>query len=154
MLDIPKLPKIKREDIISDGRKALVLVYDKALRAPNGYKKYPISKDGQRIDIKKGGKAHWQPQIDHNSHIDVARRGWIRRWRTYWKRIYIVEKGADSCIDFSTPKVTGPTEEDVKNAAKSELVTGFGKQKQETPLIQYINVLLLILIIMRLFGVF
>lgn len=128
-------------------KKVEVAVFDKDLRVRT-LGKFPISQDGTKISVKKGGKGNFAPTFDNESFIELP-----KRFFGGWRRIYFVRKGAKSCVNFQTEEVDGPDPELVIEAAESEILRGIGKEKEETPLILYLILGALLLIALKVFGV-
>lgn len=129
-------------------RKVTVAVFDKDLRAT--MKKYPLSTDGTRIEIKSGGAGHFMPAIDNNSFIELPRRKWLGGG---YKRIYFVMKWAKKCVDFSTETVEGPDMKQMLDAVEKCLVDKIGKQKQVTNWLFYLILFLNFIILLKVIGV-
>ncbi len=127
-------------------KKVEVAVFDKDLRVRT-LGKFPLSQDGTKIVVKKGGKGNFAPTFDNESFIELPKRF------GGWRRIYLVRKGAKSCVNFQTEDVKGPDPELVIEAAESEILRGIGKEKEETPIILYLIFGGLLLALLKLFGV-
>lgn len=147
--DMPSILRSVKKTMFEPKMK--VAIYDKDIKART-IKKYPISPNGHQISIKRGGKANFNPEFDNDCVIKIKVPFW-KVWKAGWEELCLVPQGASRCINFKTQEVTGPNEDDVKRAAENTLLTNLGKEKQETPTITYISVILLVLVLMRLFGV-
>jgi len=127
-------------------KKVELAVFDKDLKVRT-LGKFHVSKDGTKIAVKRGGKGNFNPTFDNESFIEFPKRF------GGWRRIYLVRKGANACVNFKTGKVEGPDPELVIEAAGSEILRGIGKEKEETPLITYITLAAIILVALKIFGV-
>jgi len=127
-------------------------VYDKDLKA-RIYRKFPVTDDGAKIQVRKGGKANFNPEFDNHSFIELPNRSLLRPWHRNWNRVYFVPNGAKKCVDFHTETVLEPDPTLVIKAAGTEMLRNLGKEKAETPIITYIMLLILILLALKLFGV-
>ena len=112
--------------------------------------KYPVTDDGSKIRILKGGKRHFYPKFGPNSFLEFPRSKFLGGG---WERIYIVRNHASKCVDFKTFAVAGPDPEQVKDAAEATILSKFGVDKQDTPLMQYIITGLVFLIFLKVMGV-
>lgn len=111
---------------------------------------FHVSKDGSKVSVKRGGKGNFNPAFNNDSFLEFPRPWYLGGG---WNRIYIVRKGASKCVDFKTETVEGPDPEEVMDAAKAEILKGLGKDKQDTPLIFYILLFVLIGVALKVFGV-
>ncbi len=127
-------------------KKVEVAVFDKDLRVRT-LGKFPLSQDGTKIVVKKGGKGNFAPTFDNESFIELPKRF------GGWRRIYLVRKGAKSCVNFQTGTVDGPDPGLVMEAAESEILRGIGKDKEETPIIIYLILGAILLVALKVFGV-
>ena len=127
-------------------KKVKLAIFDKDLKART-VGSFPITKDGSRISVRKGGKRNFNPTFDNESYIDFPKRF------GGWKRIYFVSNGAKACVNFATELVPGPDPDLVIEAAESTILQNIGKDKEETPLIQYIMLVFLLGILLKVFGV-
>lgn len=127
-------------------RKVEVAVFDRDLKVERG--KYPLTDDGSKIKIKKGGKGHWYPEFDNQSYLEFP-----SLFGT--KRVYIVRKNAAKCVSFADPEGTvyGPDPELVEKAAEDAIRRSMKQDKQETPFWVYLVILLLLGVAGRVFGV-
>ena len=138
-------------------KKVEVAIFDKDLKART-VGAFPLSKDGTKIKVRTGGKRNFNPSFDHSSYIDFPRRSLIPPFRTVWKRVYFVRNGASECVNFNrTPdgftEVPQPDPELVMKAAEASILEGIGKDKQDTPIIQYLTLAAVVLVILKVFGV-
>lgn len=135
-------------------KKVNVAIFDKDLKART-VGSFPLSKDGTKIKVRTGGKRNFNPSFDYASYIDFPRPRWQGGG---WKRIYFVRNGASECVKFNRKpegytEVPQPDPEMVMEAAKAEILKGIGKDKQETPLIQYIILAAVAITLLKVFGV-
>ena len=121
-------------------------IFDKDLKVRT-IGKFPVSQDGTKISVKRGGKGNFNPSFDNESFIEFPKRF------GGWRRIYLVRKGAKACVNFQTEEVEGPDPELVIEAAESEILRGIGKEKEETPLILYLILAAIGLVVLKIFGV-
>ena len=133
-------------------KKVKLAIFDKDLKART-FADFPLSKDGSRISVRRGGKRNFNPTFDQESYIELPYRSIIPPFPVKWNRIYFVRNGAKACVNFKTETILEPDPELVMQAAEAEILKGIGKDKQDTPMIQYIMILLLIGILLKVFGV-
>ena len=127
-------------------KKVKLAIFDKDLKARTvGI--FPVSKDGSRISVRRGGKRNFNPTFDNESYIDFPKRF------GGWKRIYFVSNGAKACVNFSTETVSGPDPDLVIEAAESAILQNIGKDQEETPLISWLTLGAVILLALKVFGV-
>lgn len=131
--------------------KVRLAIFDKDLKART-YKKFPVSDDGDQIQVKSGGSGHWMPEFDNNSFIELPYRSIFSPWRRSWRRIYFVRKGAKACVDFKTPTTPGPDPDLVKDAAGKVIVDRLGKSKQEAAWWQWALLALNFIILLKVLG--
>jgi hypothetical protein len=127
-------------------------VYDKDLKA-RIYKKFPVTDDGAKIQVRRGGKANFNPEFNNDSFIELPKRSLLRPWVIGWNRVYFAPNGAKKCVDFRNEVVLDPDPTLVMKAAGTEMLRNLGKEKAETPIITYVMLLILILLALKLFGV-
>ena len=132
--------------------KVKVAVFDEDLQIRK-YGKFPLSKDGTKIKIVSGGEGHWMPQFDRNSYLEFPQRSLVPPFPMRFERVYFVKNHAPKCVDFSTEKVHGLDPEVVKKYARMEILTGIGQDKQETPFITYLILLLAALSVLLQMGI-
>lgn len=129
--------------------KVLLAILDKDLKART-FKKFPLSSEGTKIDVISAGKGYFMPKIDNDSFIELPRPRYLGGG---WNRVYVAVRGANKCYNFRTGEVSGPDPQQVIEAAKSELIKNFGKEKLETPLLLYIVLAINIFILLKVLGV-
>lgn len=127
-------------------KKVELAIFDKDLKVRT-LGKFSVSKDGTKIAVKRGGKANFNPTFDNESFIEFPKRF------GGWRRIYLVRKGANACVNFQTGKVLGPDPELVIEAAESTILANIGKDKEETPIIMYLILGGIVLMALKIFGV-
>lgn len=127
-------------------KKVELAIFDKDLKVRT-LGKFPVSQDGTKISVKRGGKGNFNPTFDNESFIEFPKRF------GGWKRIYLVRKGAKACVNFQTEEVKGPDPALVIEAAESEILRNIGKDKEETPFILYLILGAVILLALKVFGV-
>lgn len=134
--------------------KVRLAILDKDLKART-FKKFPLSSDGTKIDVVRAGSGYFMPKIDNDSFVEFPYRTLLSfpPFKRQFMRVYFATRGADACINFRTGEVPGPDPQQVLDAAKTELVKNFGKEKQEVPLPLYIILVLVLLMFLKLFGV-
>ncbi len=133
-------------------KKVKLAIFDKDLKART-YEYFPVSKDGSRIAVRRGGKRNFNPLFDNESYIDFPYRSLSSPWKISWERVYFARNGAKACVNFKTGKVEGPDADLVMEAAEAEILKGIGKDKQETPMILYLIFGALVLVVLKVFGV-
>jgi len=130
-------------------RKITTVVFDADLKTI--VKKYPVSDSGDRINIKKGGEAHFMPQFDHSSYLDMP-RPWYKGGG--FERTYFVRKLATTCVNFETESLTGPDPEQLKQAVGSTMLNQLGHEKPPFPSwIIYLILLCVLGTTLKVFGV-
>jgi len=132
-------------------KKVTLAIFDRDLKVRT-LGKFKVSKDGSKISVKRGGKAHFNPSFDNDSYLEFPRSRLLGGGH---KKIYIVRRGSSSCVSFKDDPATvyGPDPEEVMNAAKAEILDGLGKDKQDTPIIVYIILALAFITTMKVLGV-
>ncbi len=118
-------------------RKVTLAIFDNDLRVKQG--KYELSEDGTKIKVKSGGEAHWMPSFDNNSFMEFPYRSPFAPWKISWRRVYFVKKKGSKCVDFATdpPTVTGPSEEQLKQAIGAVAFGNLGKEDNQPTWITY-----------------
>lgn len=125
--------------------------------------------DGNQIRVKsKGGKGHFMPHFDINSGLQIPYRALSSPWKISYAPLYIVQSKAKHCVNFKPaaiicPKCSkeiqpapinkGPDPSLVIDTANKIMLEKIGDQKKETPLIDYVIVVLLLMILAVLMGV-
>jgi len=134
-------------------RKVKVAIFDNDLKSEVG--KYAISKSGTQIIIKSGGEANWAPSFDNDSFIEFPKRKW-EFWKPEWSRIYFVKKKGSKCVNFKSdpPTITGPSEEQLKEAMGAVAFGNLGKEDKESKLINYLTLAIAFIILLSQMGVF
>jgi len=127
-------------------KKVELAIFDKDLKVRT-MGKFPVSQDGTKISVKRGGKGNFNPTFDNESFIEFPKRF------GGWRRIYLVRKGASGCVNFQTEEVDGPDPALVREAAESQILRNIGKDKEETPIIMYLILGAILLIALKIFGV-
>ena len=133
-------------------KKVKLAVFDKDLKA-RIYRKFHVTDDGAKIQVKRGGKANFNPEFDNDSFIEFPKRSLLRPWITNWQRVYFVANGAKKCVNFKTETVLEPDPSLVMKAASTQMLNNLGKEKAETPMLSYITLGILIVLALKLFGV-
>lgn len=136
----------------SEERKVKVALYGRDLRAT--VKNYPINSDGTRIEIASGGDAHFMPEIDKETYIELPYRSILPPFKTKYQRLYVAQKWCKKCVNFVTGEVLGPDPEQVMRAARNKILESKGKQKTETPIIFWLMLAVNIIILLKVMGVF
>lgn len=126
-------------------------IYDKDLKA-RSYGKFPVSQDGTKIRVKRGGTENFNPEFDNETYIELPNPAWML-WKPKWERLYIVPNGSPKCVNFKTQTVLEPDPEKVMKAAENKILENIGREKIEVPLVMYLMFAALILIAMKVFGV-
>ena len=75
------------------------MIFDRDLKVRT-CKEFPITKDGSKINIKSGGKGHFNPLFDNDSYLDIPKKSRIPFSKTTYEKVYFVRNGAKSCIRF------------------------------------------------------
>ena len=98
-------------------------------------KNYEISKNGNKINITKGGEGYFMPEIGPTTFLDwPIRKKYLLFGAPVYKRVYFTIKKGSRCVDFLTGVVYGPDEEALKKSNLNLLATRIGKDTdQGTP---------------------
>lgn len=136
---------MKKGEIILT-KKVFVAIYDRDLKVE--MKKCPLTEDGSKIKIKKGGKGHWSPEFDNESYLEFP-----SRFGT--KRVYVVRKHANKCVSFKDPTTTvyGPDPDVVIEAAEGAIRKSMKQEEQDTPFILYIMLALIAIVFLKVMGI-
>lgn len=132
-------------------RKVKTVIFDGDLKAE--IKTHPVSASGDRIDVKKGGEAHFMPRFDKGSFLDMPYRSLSSPWKISYKRTYFVRRLSKKCVNFETETLEGPSPEEVKTAAGATMLKDIGKSKQETSTVQWVTLAVVIFILLNVLGV-
>ena len=109
--------------------KVWVAVYDNDYRVSK-VKQYHISEDGKKIRIQSGGSGHWMPDFNASSFLEFPQlKKYILFGERQYKRVYIVAKKGEKCVDFATGEATGPSEEQLKKAVGATMLGEIGKNR-------------------------
>ncbi len=132
-------------------RKVTLAIFDNDLKLEIG--KYSLSKDGTKIIVKSGGDANWAPSFDNDSFLEFPKARWKGGG---YNRIYFVKKKGAKCVNFKAdpPTVTGPSEEQLKEAMGSVAFKNLGKEDKEPTLISYLTLAIAFIILLAEMGVF
>lgn len=133
-------------------KKVKLAIFDKDLKART-YASFPLSKDGSRISVRRGGKRNFNPTFDQESYIELPVRSIFPPFSTKWNRIYFVRNGAKACVNFKTETILEPDPELVMQAAEAEILKGIGKDKQDTPIILYLILGTVLFTLLKVLGV-
>lgn len=119
--------------------KLKTLVIDRDLKG-RMFESFPVTKDGSKINIKSGGKGHFNPLFDNDSFVEFPRRSLIPPFKTVYDRVYIVRNGAKACYRFRQQ----PNELASKIQTSEDLQELFKAAKEGNPEAQYqLNLILL-----------
>ena len=127
-------------------------IYDKDLKART-FKKFHVTDDGAKIQVKRGGKGNFNPEFDNDTYIELPRRQFPFLWRVVWDRIYFVPSWAKKCVNFRTQTVLEPDPSLVLKAAGTQMLYNLGKEKADTAFLTYVMLGLLVFIALKLLGV-
>ena len=133
-------------------RKVKLAIFDNDLRVKQG--NYELSDDGTKIKVKSGGEAHWMPSFDNDSFIEFPYRSLFSLWKTSWRRVYFVKKKGAKCVNFKTdpPTITGPSEEQLKEAIGVIAFKNLGKEDNSPTWISYVTLVISILVLLIVSG--
>lgn len=143
--------KLAEREVKRMTKKVKLAVFDKDLKA-RIYKKFSVTDDGAKIQVRRGGKANFNPTFDNDSYIEFPRRSLLKPWAIVWDRVYFAPNGAKKCVNFRTNAVLDPDPTEVMKAAGTEMLKNLGKEKAETPLLTYIMLGILVLVLLKVFG--
>jgi hypothetical protein len=131
-------------------KKVKVAVFDKDQKVRK-LEMCEIGKDGSKLKINKGGKKHWYPSFDRTSFLE-----WPKPWHKGggYERIYLVRNHASQCVNFETQTVPDVDLDEIKKAIGNAGLDKLGNQKQDTPFISWITLLVVIFGILIQMGVF
>jgi hypothetical protein len=136
------------------GTKVKTAVYGKDLRVE--LKDFELTKAGNKIDITKGGKGYFKPEIGPTNFLDFPSwKRFILFGKRSYTRVYFALKKGSRCIDFLPEEGTiqdaiiyGPDEEQLKEAELNLLATRIGQDNEpKTPWVLYLIIMLQLVII-------
>ncbi len=133
-------------------KKVKVAIFDQDLKIRQ-FGNFPLTSDGSKINIKSGGKGHFNPSFSNTSYLEFPYRSLFTLFRLQYSRVYIVRNNANKCINFDTEEVPAPDPEEVMKAAGAKILENMGRETKETPLISYIILGLLVGIALKIFEV-
>ena len=125
--------------------KVKTAIFGKDLRIT--LKDYPLSKNGNKIDIVSGGEGYFMPEIGPTNFLDWPKRKRFLFFGPWvYQRIFFSVKKGERCLDFAKQiayydeetknavVLYGPDEEAVKEAVANLLATRIGKDTEtKTP---------------------
>ena len=113
---------------------------------------FPLTDDGLKIKIKKGGKGHFYPIIDPERALEFP-LPWYRGGG--YEKVYFVRNHASQCVNFGLDpsEIHPPDPEQIIDAANSALIKNFGTEKQELTWQSWLQIILLVLIFLYQLGV-
>jgi len=118
-------------------------------------KKYPLSANGRQIHISSGGTEHFMPVISNTSYLEFpTRKRYLLFGARMYKKIYFAMNKAKNCVDFASGDVSIPSPEEMKKAIAATMLSQIGKNKQETPLVQWLILAGVVFSILFQMGVF
>ena len=113
--------------------KVWVAIYDNDFRIKK-IQKYPISEDGKKIRIQSGGSGHWMPDFTASSFLEFpSLKKFLLFGERQYKRVYIVPKKGEACVDFETGTAKGPSSEELKKAVGATMLRDIGKDRNAGP---------------------
>jgi hypothetical protein len=133
-------------------KKVKLAIFDRDLKARE-FGSYPVSKDGSKIQVRRGGKRNFNPIFDNDSYIEFPYRRLSSPWKVSWDRIYFAPNGAKHCVNFRTGEVFGPDPNLVMEAAENTILQNMGTEKTETPLLMYVILAVVVIMALKVFGV-
>ena len=133
-------------------KKVKVAVFDQDLKIRQ-LGDFPLTSDGSKINIKSGGKGHFNPSFSNTSYLEFPYRSIFSLFRIRYKRVYVVRNSASKCVNFHTEEVPAPDPEEVMKAASAKILENMGRETQETPFILYIILGVLVGIALKVFEV-
>jgi len=117
------------------GNEVKVAFVDKDLKIRT-VRKYPLSKDGERINIyPSGGKGNENPTFQKTSALSFRRRSLIPPFSVYYEDVYFMKTGATSCFDFHEAGVTIPNldRDKIKESLGALMLGQIGQGKEQYP---------------------
>lgn len=140
--------------MVGDGmtKKVLVGSYDKDGKCRT-FGWFDLSEDGTTIKLGKGEGRRPNPIIDNDSFVELPYRSLPFFWVQRWRRLYLVPNGATACVNFRNNTVPPYDVEAIKQAARQEIINNWGRSKQETPIISYITLGMVLIILLKILGV-
>lgn len=133
-------------------KKVKVAIFDQDLKIRQ-FGSFPLTSDGSKINIKSGGKAHFNPSFSNTSYLEFPYRSILNLFRVQYRRVYIVRNNASKCVDFHTPEVPAPDPEEVMKAASAKILENMGRETQDTPFILYIILAAIGIVALKVFEV-
>jgi len=130
-------------------RKAKLVVFDNDLKVKVA--KYPISDSGDKIRVKSGGESHFMPSIDTSSYLEFPKK--FLFFTVGYEKVYFARKLSKKCVDFKTEVIAGPDPEVVKEAAGATMLKDIGKSKQETSMVQWVTLAIVLFTLLNVLGV-
>jgi len=133
-------------------KKVKVAIFDQDLKIRQ-FGSFPLTSDGSKINIKSGGKGHFNPAFDNTSYLEFPYRSILHLFRRQYKRVYIVRNSASKCVNFDTEVVSAPDPDEVMKAAGAKILENMGRETQDTPIILYFILAAIALVALKIFGV-
>ena len=133
-------------------KKVKVAIFDQDLKIRQ-FGQFPLTSDGSKINIRSGGKGHFNPSFSNTSYLEFPYRGFSTLFRIQYRRVYIVRNNANKCVNFDTEEVPAPDPDEVMKAAGAKILENMGRETQETPFILYLILGTIVGIALKIFGV-
>lgn len=138
-------------------KKVKLAIFDRDLKA-RAFEKFGVSKDGSKISVRKGGKRNFNPTFDNDSFIEFPRRSLIPPFRIVWDRVYFARNMAKACVRFrrtdgDSDDFLDPDPEQVMKAAENQILEQIGTEKQETPMVTWVTLAMVVIILLKVLGV-
>lgn len=133
-------------------KKVKVAIFDQDLKIRQ-FGNYPLTSDGSKINVRSGGKAHFNPSFSNTSYLEFPYRSISNLFRIQYRRVYIVRNNANKCVNFDTEEVPAPDPDEVMKAASAKILENMGKESQDTALILYIILAAIAIVALKVFEV-
>ena len=133
-------------------KKVKVAIFDQDLKIRQ-FGDFPLTSDGSKINIKSGGKGHFNPSFSNTSYLEFPYRSILNLFRIQYRRVYVVRNTARKCVNFDTEEVPAPDPEEVMKAASAKILENMGRETQDTPFILYIILAAIGIVALKVFEV-
>ena len=133
-------------------KKVKLAIFDQDLKIRQ-FGDFPLTKDGSKINVRSGGKLHFNPSFSNTSYLEFPYRSIFSLFRIRYRRVYVVRNNAGACVNFNTEVVPAPDPEEVMKAASAKILENMGRETQETPFILYLILAAIAIVALKVFEV-